>query len=397
MEESYTKIKKRTGSYKRKWNTESVNQYIKDNYQDVELLSEYVDMDTKMNFRCSCGNIFITSWHEFNSKKYPKRQCNTCGRKKPNSKNKITISFIKKYLSENNYTCELLSDKYIDCDSKLEFKCECENIFYASWSNIKRMSGFCKECVNKKRISSYEYIQNKINEIYKDNCYELIHIDDLYLKIKHNNCNNVFLVRKDHFFNGQGCKICNLKNRNFGQLSNDEFLNRLYKYLDEYDILTEYKNNHTFVEIKCKKCNNIFKKTPYHIYERGIYCPICNGSKGEQYIEKYLKLNDIYFIPQYRFNDCVDKKKLSFDFYLPNFNICIEYQGIQHYEPIEYFGGKKSFETQIYHDLIKRNYCKCNGIYLIEIPYYEINNIDSILNEEINKSTSLIKGGDLVG
>lgn len=70
------KKKKRSGNYKRKWDTKTCKQFIRDSNIDVELLSEYIDSYEKMIFRCSCGNIFETNWHEFNNKKFPKRQCN---------------------------------------------------------------------------------------------------------------------------------------------------------------------------------------------------------------------------------------------------------------------------------------------------------------------------------
>ena len=74
---------------------------------------------------------------------------------------------------------------------------------------------------------------------------------------------------------------------------------------------------------------------------------------------------------------------LSYDFYLPDYNCCIEYQGVQHYEPVKYFGGKEKFEIQRKHDLKKKNYCTENKIKLITIPYWEFDNIETVLNEKI--------------
>ena len=64
------------------------------------------------------------------------------------------------------------------------------------------------------------------------------------------------------------------------------------------------------------------------------------------------------------FEDCIDKRPLPFDFYLPEYNICIEYQGQQHYYPVEIFGGKNAFESQVLRDNIKREYCQKNNILL---------------------------------
>ena len=74
---------------------------------------------------------------------------------------------------------------------------------------------------------------------------------------------------------------------------------------------------------------------------------------------------------------------LPFDFYLPEYNACIEYQGQQHYTPIEVFKGESGFELRQKHDEMKRNFCIKNNIKLIEIPYWEYNNIEKILNNKL--------------
>lgn len=410
------RMSKRQGNYQRKWNTEYCEQFIKENNIDVELLSEYVDMYTKMDFRCSCGNVFSTSWHEFNNQKSLKRQCNQCGRNKGKTiRQKITCETIRTYLKENGYTCKLVSDEYVNCDSKLEFECECGNHFFASWSNIKKMKGLCKECVakiksnimmqkiNEGNITSelcnnyshtatnidteyyYDYIQNKIDFVYGDSQFELLNIHDEYLTIRHVSCGHEFTIRKDHFlYDKQGCKYCNKEHRDFGALSQDEFINRVSKYMNDFEFLSDYVNQNQPVKIKHKKCGHILYKSPLKIWSRGIYCPYCDGTRGEQYIASYLDAHNISYIPQCSFDDCTAKRKLSFDFYLSDYNICIEYQGQQHYRPVEIFGGQEAFDLQIKNDEIKRDYCKTNNIYLIEISYEDYHNIDSILDLYFN-------------
>ena len=63
--------------------------------------------------------------------------------------------------------------------------------------------------------------------------------------------------------------------------------------------------------------------------------------------------------------------------------MCIEYNGQQHYMPIDYFGGEKHYESQIKHDKIKANYCSNNNINLLIIPYCDVDNIEDILNKEL--------------
>ena len=114
----------------------------------------------------------------------------------------------------------------------------------------------------------------------------------------------------------------------------------LYDYTN-----VNYKNTNYKIEIICK-IHGIFKQSAKkHLNGQG--CPICKNSKGELAISKILKLNNILYIPQYTFKDCKNILPLPFDFYLPNNNICIEYNGKQHYEINNFFGGEESFTKQI--------------------------------------------------
>lgn len=87
------------------------------------------------------------------------------------------------------------------------------------------------------------------------------------------------------------------------------------------------------------------------------------------------------FEDQYSFNDL---KKYRFDFYLTDYKICIEFDGIQHFEPIVYFGGIKRFEKQKQIDCEKDIYCKNNNINLIRIPYFE-KNVFELLDNQIRR------------
>lgn len=114
---------------------------------------------------------------------------------------------------------------------------------------------------------------------------------------------------------------------------------------------------------------------------------IKNISGGENIIKHYLKSKNISFIQQFRYPNCKDILSLPFDFYLPKYNICIEYQGEQHYKPTKFSNNQsddivlKNFKLLQKHDDIKRNYCKDNKIKLIEIKYDE--NIIKKLEMEI--------------
>ena len=142
----------------------------------------------------------------------------------------------------------------------------------------------------------------------------------------------------------------------------------------------------------CKECDNEWNASIDSRNKKdnkGSNCPKCNEFKGEMKISEVLKTYNIYDISQHIFNDCRNIRPLKFDHYLPNYDTCIEYQGIQHYEPVDFAGrgeewAREEFKENQIRDQIKRNYCKNNNIRLIEIPYWDFDNIEQILEKELN-------------
>lgn len=141
------------------------------------------------------------------------------------------------------------------------------------------------------------------------------------------------------------------------------------------------------VNDECKKDLNIIteSQTPDHnedsaskkekqkslIYVNGY---VIKPSKGEEKIKEILESNNIKFEREKTFSTC-GNGLFRFDFFLPDMNICIEYDGEQHFRPIEIFGGKEGFDKQITYDNIKNQWCKQNNIKLIRIPYIDYDKI----------------------
>lgn len=131
-------------------------------------------------------------------------------------------------------------------------------------------------------------------------------------------------------------------------------------------IIDEYKGTQFNNTFKCNKCGHIWIS---NICTVNFY-PHCEKYyKGERAIEDILIDMKINFETQKRFEDCKDKRTLPFDFYLPEHNICIEYQGKQHYYALDFFGGEEAFNIRCFHDRLKREYCDNKSIRLIEILY----------------------------
>lgn len=117
---------------------------------------------------------------------------------------------------------------------------------------------------------------------------------------------------------------------------------------------------------------------------RGDQCPFCASSKGEKAIKDWLEKNNIEYKREYKIDGCVNKRRLPFDFaVLQGTKLLglVEYQGRQHYQPIEYFGGLKSMLLLQKNDKIKMEFCKNNKIPLLAIHFNDFGDIDRKLED----------------
>ena len=110
-------------------------------------------------------------------------------------------------------------------------------------------------------------------------------------------------------------------------------------------------------------------------------CPICSESKGEREIGIILKKFNINFIQEKKFCDLKFKNCLSFDFYLPVYNVCIEFDGEQHFASYDIFGGEEAFKIIQQRDELKKLYCKKNDIRLLNISYLDKNKIEFLIKD----------------
>jgi hypothetical protein len=184
---------------------------------------------------------------------------------------------------------------------------------------------------------------------------------------------------------GDGCLICSGKQRSTKEI----FIERSKEIHGEnrYDYSKViYINNHTKVIIICPIDGEFFS-TPNNHLNKKSGCPICRSSKGELFIDKMLKLLNVIYEKQKRFNDCrnpLTKHKLSYDFYIPQENLLIEFNGEQHYKNRYYQEFKKrgSLEDQQYRDSLKKDYALANGYKFLVIRYDE--DIEKVLKTNVH-------------
>ena len=206
-------------------------------------------------------------------------------------------------------------------------------------------------------LVKYLHCKNKVKIIYQGKIYE--QTPDQHLNCAPENINLSIRKTTEEFINEVG-KIHDFK----------------YNYSK-----TNYVTNKIKVIIICP-IHGDFEQNPLsHI--QGCCCPHCNESKGEKAIAKILNKLKINFDRQKKFTDCKNIYELPFDFYIPSLRIAIEFDGRQHYEPLDFFGGEKAFERLKLNDKIKNDYCEDNYINLIRIKYTNIDNIENILKESL--------------
>lgn len=158
---------------------------------------------------------------------------------------------------------------------------------------------------------------------------------------------------------------------------------------NEYTILSkDYIDSNNKISIKHKICGHIWDVFVLNHLNKSTGCPKCFCSKGESEIVKFLEENNIKYIREYKFEGCISDKNypFRFDFYCPNINTCIEYDGELHFKSIKHFGGDSKLQKTIKNDELKNIYCKDNSINLIRIPYTKFNYINQILIKEILNS-----------
>ncbi|MDO5398769.1 MAG: hypothetical protein Q4G33_12655 [bacterium] len=298
------------------------------------------------------------------------------------SKDEIIVA-----LHKNNPDIDLVGE-YKGKDFECQLKCNKHNIYFSkkTASFLYHKTKICPKCLNEtKSPSNKKYSINDIELILTSMGYIWINKYDYknassILVIQCKKCGNIARANITSLLRERKCRHC----IGLSKKTTDVFNKEVYDLVgNEYTVLGTYIDNKTHIEMKHNKCGYRWSVLPTHFLCNGRRCPKCSESKGEKAIAEYLSAHRIKYLTEYSFDDCRYKRKLRFDFYLVNLNVCIEFQGKQHYVSVDYMGGQNDFSVRKIRDNIKCDYCKRNNIQLIEIPYNQIHNIDKILNKRL--------------
>ncbi len=269
----------------------------------------------------------------------------------------------------------------------IKYKClKCGRIIEKSRANhLYENKSLCQHCYSTKNSKMRNWI---LHFFQNTNKFELISwtkntMDSITIKC--NNCQRIFKKQPNNLFGRTINTICPYCGDNGAPVLEEDFKKMMIKNgYNDYKIIT-----YTALTRSAKfqhNCGFVFSQIAKNFLQsRG--CPKCAGtkSKGELKIEDWLLNHNIKYYYNYtikEINNC------SYDFYLPDYNILIEYQGQQHFSPVNIFGGEEKFQKQLLHDEKKKEYAKKNNYILIIIPYTDFNIIESYLLPILGSTTS---------
>ena len=343
---------------------------------NITCLNQYKDAKTKLRFKC------LICEHEWNAQ--PSNilfgtGCPKCAR----NYKKTHEQFVEELNIKNpNVIC---LDTYIGANKKIKFHCLiCQHVWDATPASVLH-GNKCPECNRIKqsitqRKSHEQFIKD--SKISNPNITILGKYTTAKSKIlcRCNICNYEWQPIADSIVRGHGCPKCCGKDK-----TTEDFIKEIQDVNPNVYIIGEYIKSSEKILCKCKLCSFEWDSTPNRL-QSGIGCPKCKLSHGERKINYFLENNKIKFIPQMKYSGLkgVKGRLLSYDFYLPQYNLLVEYQGEFH-DGTSRIQTENDFEIQQEHDKRKKDYAKLHKINLLEIWYYDIDNIEEILNNELFK------------
>jgi hypothetical protein len=308
------------------------------------------------------------------------------------AKKLTTQEVIERFKNIHGSTYDYSLVNYQGDSKKVKIICRYHGIFEQQPACHGRQKQGCPECGRKKvnniiktRLIGNDKFIERIEKIFGNNKFDYSKLDyqgahkDVTLICK--DCGNVETKDPRSFYCGYGCLKCRPKKRNPKQVTEKQFIERARKiHGKKYDysrvIYTGISNK---VEIICPKHGSFFQEPNVHINMK-CNCPECNVSKGEENIGIWLNNKGIKYQFQYKVK--INNSNHYYDFYISDYNIMIEFNGLQHYKPIKFFGCQEGFNYLQERDKIKEKYCLENQIKLLIIRYDD--NIEEILNKTLN-------------
>ena len=306
---------------------------------------------------------------------------------------KLSIEYVKQRVREIS-DCELLEDEYVNNRHKMRFRCPCGNEFESDFNHFQDQNR--RRCTDCATMAQYEEKRLSLDDLQvRLNQYGCSYLSGTYRNqksvirilcacghergIRANSLNNTAYP-----FSGL-CEKCSKNASSRKQMFTVTELAILANAFDLELLSDSYEGNTVPLQFKCR-CGREFSASWNAVAQNGqTRCKVCSRavSKGEKAVSDWLDAHGVYYVPQKRFLDCGGRRPYPFDFFLPNENICIEFDGEQHTRPAAFMGGAESFCQLKARDAKKDEYCEAHGIKLIRISYVDVKHIPEILSSTV--------------
>lgn len=380
----------------RKWYEDLGYKYTKNNEKFMIPVDHlYPNSETKVRVICDfCGDEILKSYRRCSSIKNDKDACYHCNSakrawKELSERREVQMKKFFDKCSKLNLIPISTVEDYKNVASRMKYHCNKHGDGETSYGDFMASLCGCKQCgIEHGAITSRTTIADVINIVESKNSNNLLNPEDYCgvnvsnLRIICGSCGNEFTTSLASINASQGhCYDCgSKKSQGHNKLSPDEVERRINSIngnallnKDEY-----VKNNVLNLNIKCSCGNTYTTSLANYEYFNVNRCPVCTQrtSQGELLISSILDELQILYDTEHKFEDCRAKRPLPFDFYLPDYNAIVEFDGPHHYRPIF---SKEQFLRTKRHDAIKNKYCETHGIKLIRIPYWDRQNIRTII------------------
>jgi hypothetical protein len=353
----------------------------------------YNDPKTKVLITCPIHGEICISPHAHLYSKHGCPKCATAATIKSQTKTKNEFITQAKQVWGNFFSYEKV--EYKNANTKVIVTCPLHGDFLTRPADFLKHHG-CPKCKDNKtslrnsklKASNKETLQQKGELLYPGlfQYDKVIYTDSRNKVLIHSNLlNEDFYITPAHFLQGDiPKKYLGLERKTRKKANTESFIQEAKLiHGDLYDYSkSEYKDCLTKVIVTCPKHGDFLIAPIEHTFHR-CGCPICASSKGEVFIKTLLDELGIQYIRQYKININETTKFIDFCIVLGTQLVFIEYNGKQHYEPVDIFGGEAAFQLQIKRDADIQEYCNINNIplytYKYDIPFYELKNL--ILND----------------
>jgi hypothetical protein len=361
-----------------------------------ELIStEYINQKEKLKYFCTLHKEKGIQEVDYDHFHYRGQGCRYC------ANNKISLSR-QKEIDEKEFE-QIANIKgfiyvgYCRHDENIWIKYICKNhvkygIQEMTYTAMKNNKNGCRRCIER-NLSQEDFLIKAQQANPNTEILEPYVNYDTKIKCRCKIHNIIYYKSPGNILSNKGCKKCWAdKNRLYIFKSDEEFKNEMYKINPKIEIISKYNDYNDEINCRCGVCKNEWVTTPQKLLFDKSHCPKCKMYKGEFKIGNLLDNWGYEYITQYRISDCKDILPLPFDFYIPKFNILIEYDGILHFKPqrlskMSKNSAQKAYEIIVKHDYIKDIFCKNNNLPLTRISYLddEDNNVEYYLFDELVK------------